>query len=52
MKPVFLRTAAYLVFYMERETYIDVWQIFHARMDILHRLREPGAPGEDNENAV
>lgn len=42
----------YLMFYMERETYIDVWQIFHARMDILHRLREPGAPGDDNENAV
>lgn len=41
---------AYLVFYMERPTYIDVWQILHARMDILARLREPDALAEDNES--
>ena len=41
---------AYLVFYVERDTYIDVWQILHARMDILHRLRDPDAPGEVDEN--
>ena len=43
---------AYLVFYVERDTYIDVWQILHARMDILHRLRDPDAPGEVDENDV
>ena len=41
---------AYLVFYMERDAYIDVWQILHARMDILNRLRDAGATGEDDEN--
>lgn len=41
---------AYLVFYVERETTIDVWQILHARMDILHRLRDPDAPAEIDEN--
>ena len=41
---------AYLVFYVERDTYIDVWQILHAKMDILHRLRDPDTPAEVDEN--
>lgn len=40
----------YLVFYVERDTYIDVWQILHANMDILNRLRDPDAPGEGKAN--
>jgi toxin ParE1/3/4 len=38
----------YLVFYVEHDTFIDVWQILHANMDILNRLRDPDAPDEDD----
>jgi toxin ParE1/3/4 len=41
---------AYLVFYFERDTTLDVWQILHAKMDILHRLRDPDAPAEVDKN--
>jgi toxin ParE1/3/4 len=42
---------AYLVFYIERDTYIDVWQILHTRMDILNRLRDPDPPsGNDGDD--
>jgi hypothetical protein len=35
---------------MERNTIIDVRQILQAEMGILHRLRDPNAPAEINEN--
>lgn len=41
---------AYLVFYVERDMTIDVWQILHARTDILHRLRDPDTPADVDGN--
>ncbi len=31
----------YLVFYMERETYIDVWRVLHAERDIPAWMKDP-----------
>ncbi|MBV0881835.1 hypothetical protein KTQ42_21380 [Noviherbaspirillum sp. L7-7A] len=39
-----------LVFYVEWEDYIEVWQILHARMNVLNRLRDPDSPGAADEN--
>ncbi len=33
----------YLVFYVERETEIDVWRVLHGARDISAWMREPGA---------
>ena len=37
-----LKRFPYLVFYVEREDYIDVWRLLHAERDIPVRMREPG----------
>jgi toxin ParE1/3/4 len=31
----------YLVFYVERESKIDVWRVLHSRRDIPSRMRDP-----------
>jgi toxin ParE1/3/4 len=31
----------YIVFYVERETHIDVWRVLHGRRDIPELMREP-----------
>lgn len=33
----------YLLFYLERETSVDVWRLLHASRDIPASLREPDA---------
>ena len=37
-----VRKFPYLVFYVERETEIDVWRILHVARDIPVRMRESG----------
>lgn len=34
----------HLIFYVERDHYIDVWRISHGKRDILAWMREPEAP--------
>ena len=31
----------YLVFYLERETHIDVWRVLHAERDIPAWMKDP-----------
>lgn len=33
----------YLVFYLERAGYIDVWRVLHARRDIPERIEDEGS---------
>lgn len=33
----------YLVFYVERAEYIDVWRVLHARRDIPERIQDEGS---------
>ena len=37
-----LVTFPYLIFYVERETEIDVWRVLHGARDIPAWMREPG----------
>lgn len=41
LRSLMLRGYPYLVFYLERETHVDVWRVLHARRDIPAWLGEP-----------
>ncbi|RZL35747.1 MAG: type II toxin-antitoxin system RelE/ParE family toxin [Rubrivivax sp.] len=36
-----LRTHPYLLFYVQRETHLDVWRLLHQRRDMAASLTEP-----------
>lgn len=38
-----LRKYPYLVFYMDQETYVDVWRVLHANSDVPVWMQEPAA---------
>ena len=37
-----MKRYSYLVFYIEREEYIDVWRVLHSQRDIPTWMHEPG----------
>jgi toxin ParE1/3/4 len=41
LRSILLKRYPYLVFYVERDDYLDVWRILHAHRDIPARLRPP-----------
>ncbi len=43
LRVVSVGTFPYLLFYLERESFVDVWRLLHASRDIPVSLREPDA---------